>query len=362
AKRELAAFREELGERTVESLKEAVEWQDNHVQSLADSIAPIQRQIEALEKLGKRNRSQRKELRDLKDQYDELIPTYDGAVKVLNEYRDALEEAEIEQEELKDEVNDTEPPLVEQEKVILDVSDAWSRYADNMKNATDKNIKMIESIKKIGPILDEQQEPIRQFSRSILDGNADIIDSMDELIEAEETIAKKHTEIFENQMVEAWEELFDVSRSMSDNIKEALKDLLVVFMKGLGKEFAAIALANLFILRFAAAARFGLAASALFVAASAVQSLATGGIATRSTLAEIGEAGPEAVVPLSKEALKPFAQAIVGEIGKLQGAGSPNISMGGNTFLVKIGNEPIKAVVQKLFDNKQLRANVKTIR
>lgn len=98
------------------------------------------------------------------------------------------------------------------------------------------------------------------------------------------------------------------------------------------------------------------------IAAQPLPALQEGGIAIKDTLAQIGEAGPEAVIPLSSDALKPFAQAIVGEIGKIQSAGSPNISMGGNTFLVKIGNEPIKAVVQKLFDNKQLRANVKTIR
>ena len=362
AKRELAAFREELGERTVESLKEAVEWQDNHVQSLVDVIAPIQRNIEALEKLEKRNREQRKTLRDLKDQYDELIPTYDGALKVLNEYRDALEEAEIEQELLKDEIIETEPPLVEQEKVILDVSDAWSRYADNMRNATNGNIKLVESVKKIGPILDEQQEPIRQFSRSILDGNADIIDSIDDLIEAEETMGERHEQIFKDQMVEAWVELFNVSRSMSENIKEALKALFVTFLRGLGKEFAALAIAQVFLLQFVAAARSALAASAMFVAASAIQSLAEGGVATRATLAQIGEAGPEAVVPLSKDALKPFAQAIVGEIGKLQAPGAPNIAMGNNVFNIKIGSEPIIRVVQKGFDNKQLRANVKTIR
>ena len=117
---------------------------------------------------------------------------------------------------------------------------------------------------------------------------------------------------------------------------------------------------------------FSLIVAAIVGAAGAVQTaliagkplpaLQEGGIAIKDTLAQIGEAGPEAVIPLSSDALKPFAQAIVGEIGKLQAPGAPNIAMGSNTFNIQIGSEPIIRVVQKGFDNKQLRANVKTIR
>ncbi|KKK89744.1 hypothetical protein LCGC14_2730030, partial [marine sediment metagenome] len=344
SKRLLKEHSEQLAEKTVEELKLAISWQDAHTRSLNKTLLPLRDNIEELENLEKRLRIQRKTLRDLKKQYDALNPTYRDAIAVLTELTTALEEAEKKEKKLKKGVEENELPIEEQELDVSTLSDAWSRYADNMKNATDKNIKMKENVDILNTGLDEQQTVIREWSRTIQDETGNVIDSIDDIIKAEETMGEKHEEIFKTKMVDAWIELADVSRSMSENIKEAMKALLVSFLRGLGREFAVIAGAMLVLLNFVAAARNAIAASLMFAAASAIQNLAEGGVATRATLAQIGEAGPEAVVPLSKDALKPFAQAIVGEIGKLQAPGAPNIAMGGNTFLVQIGNEPIKAV------------------
>ena len=362
SKRLLKEHSEQLAEKTVEELKLAISWQDAHTISLNKTLLPLRDNIEELEKLEKRNRDQRKTLRDLKKQYDALNPTYRDAIAVLTELTTALEEAEKKEKKLKEGVEETEPPIEEQELDVSTLSDAWSRYADNMRNATNENINSVEKINMMTTGLEEQQTVIREWSRTIQDETGNIIDSIDDLIKAEETLGEKHEAIFKDKMVDAWVELFDVSRSMSENIKEATKALFVSFLRGLGKEFAALAIALAFLLQFVAAARNALAASVMFAAAAAIQNLAQGGVTTRATLAQIGEAGPEAVVPLSADALKPFAQAIVGEIGKLQAPGAPNIAMGNNIFNIKIGSEPIIRVVQKGFDNKQLRANVKTIR
>ena len=342
----------ELSKLETETLQQVISARELQIQSNALAIAKRTRDT------SKFITEKEEMIKAIQDEMKARAQNINGLEIIAREY---LEQLEI-LDDVKEKEEETTESLENQKDTLFEVSDAWTRYAENMRNATNENIKMIESIKKIGPILNEQQEPIRQFSRSILDGNADIIDSIDELIEAEETMADRHEKIFKEKMIDAWVELFDVSRSMSENIKEAMKALLVSFLRGLGKEFAAIAGAMLILLRFVAAARNALAASVMFAAAAAIQNLAEGGVATRATLAQIGEAGPEAVVPLSRDALKPFAQAIVGEIGKLQAPGAPNIAMGNNVFNIKIGSEPIIRVVQKGFDNKQLRANVKTIR
>ena len=363
ARRELKAYREELGEKTVEELKLAISWQDAHVQSLADTIAPIQRNIEALEGLDKRNRTQRKQLKELNKQYDELIPTYDDASDVLNDLRDALEEAEKEQKDFNVVGEETNTGLENQIEVLAENSDEWARYGRVMRSATEENINAVVKVEDMSIALDEQQTTIREWSRSIKDASGSILEDIDLVIKKENELKEFTENQFKTSFVGAWEEMFDTTRSITENMKESAKSFFATFLKGLAKQFAALAAGNLILLQFGLAARNLAASGVFFAAASAIQNLAHGGIATRTTLANIGEgSNPEAVIPLSSESLRPFAQAIVGEIGKLQSNGSPNIAMGNNIVNVQVGTGPIITTVQKALDNRQLRVNQKAIR
>jgi hypothetical protein len=90
-----------------------------------------------------------------------------------------------------------------------------------------------------------------------------------------------------------------------DSLGEIMKDIVAKGLEALGQDAlvrAAAAFAAGFVnpKMFAAAAAWGTAAAMAFTGAGIVRGLAEGGIVTKPTAAVIGEAGPEAVIPLSK--------------------------------------------------------------
>ena len=344
-----------------------------------------------------------------------MNPTYRDAIAVLTELTTALEVAEEKEKKLKKGVEENELPIEEQELDVSTLSDAWSRYAENMKNATDKNIKMKESLNILNTGLDEQQTAIREWNRSIQDASGNVIENMDEVIAkakgmgetfkrtaddyfnafntALSGITAASNQHFTNESLKIENDFQEKKDAIMQNItneeeqKDALARLdeetdrnrrelarnqakaqksasliqaIINTAEGITKAWAQGGIFGVILAAVVAAA--GLAQIGL-ISSQPLPALQEGGIAVRDTLAQIGEGGqPEAIIPLSSDALKPFAQAIVGEIGKLQAPGSPNIAMGNNVFNIQIGSEPIIRVIQKGFDNKQLRANIKTIR
>ena len=386
SKRLLKEHSEQLAEKTVEELKLAISWQDAHTRSLNKTLLPLRDNIEELEKLEKRNRDQRKTLRDLKKQYDALNPTYRDAIAVLTELTTALEVAEEKEKKLKEGVEENEPPIEEQELDVSTLSDAWSRYADNMENAIDKNIKMKENVDILNTGLDEQQTAIREWGRSIQDQTGTAIEDYDKFIEKMKEVAEE-SELTAQQFFAAWDQSLNAVTGVFDQffknqllMAEGNEKKIKEIIRNQAIAEKAFGIFKTIIDTIQGVARalkdypwpFSLVVGSIVAAAGAVQTgliiaqplpaLAEGGVAIRDTLAQIGEAEPEAVIPLTSDALKPFAQAIVGEIGKLQTPLAPYFAMGGTVVNVKIGNEPIIAAVQRAFDNKQLRANVKTIR
>ena len=82
--------------------------------------------------------------------------------------------------------------------------------------------------------------------------------------------------------------------------KEAAKDAIAAVLEMLAKEAFVRALAAAATLNFPAAAAWTAAGLAAMVGAGVVRAMAEGGIVTKPTHALIGEAGPEAVIPLNK--------------------------------------------------------------
>jgi hypothetical protein len=88
-----------------------------------------------------------------------------------------------------------------------------------------------------------------------------------------------------------------------ESLKDAVKDIAVTLLKSLAEEYVVRALASLVpgpTFNPAAAAGYGAVAAAALAASGAVQAFAQGGIVTSPTVGLVGEAGPEAIIPLDK--------------------------------------------------------------
>lgn len=82
------------------------------------------------------------------------------------------------------------------------------------------------------------------------------------------------------------------------------------------------------------------------------QYAAAGGIATSATLGIFGEAGSEALIPLSNRSkVRPFARAVAAEIGN----GGGNVTVTGNTFYIR-SDDDITRLAQELstYQNRQM--------
>lgn len=80
-----------------------------------------------------------------------------------------------------------------------------------------------------------------------------------------------------------------------------------------------------------------------------VQFYAQGGIIDKPTLGVVGEAGMEAVVPLTQPALKPFAQAVAVQIQGRRGGGDTNVNQTFNVY----ANDPAKVAAVVAADQRR---------
>lgn len=80
-----------------------------------------------------------------------------------------------------------------------------------------------------------------------------------------------------------------------------------------------------------------------------VQFYAQGGIIDKPTLGVVGEAGMEAVVPLTQPALKPFAQAVAAQIQGRRGGGDTNVNQTFNVYT----NDPAKVAAVVAADQRR---------
>ena len=85
-----------------------------------------------------------------------------------------------------------------------------------------------------------------------------------------------------------------------DDFKSAIKAAVVGMLQMLGKQELVIAMIRMAHGNFISAGKHAAAGAAAYVAAGVVNAMAEGGIVTQPTTALIGEAGPEAVIPLDK--------------------------------------------------------------
>lgn len=121
---------------------------------------------------------------------------------------------------------------------------------------------------------------------------------MERMEDLAETMTDAFSDLAANGLRAVGEALVDQEKGM-ESFKDAFKGAISTMLEALGKYLTTMAFST-FIANPALGVAYGAAAAAAYVASGAVQALADGGIVTKPTLALVGEAGPEAVVPLGK--------------------------------------------------------------
>ena len=160
ARQEVENFRKSLSGLTVVELKEVIKGQDAYIDDLVKTIKPIQDEMEAIENLTKTRREDRKRLKELKEQYDEIIPTYDTALVQMNDFRTELVAAEKREKMMGLAAEGTTAVITEQEKVVSQLSDKWTRWAEIMQGATDEAIAFNTVAKTTQDIIEDMQDPL----------------------------------------------------------------------------------------------------------------------------------------------------------------------------------------------------------
>jgi len=140
------------------------------------------------------------------------------------------------------------------------------------------------------------------------------------------------TEDVTDRITGAWlnsfENMFDVTKTIGENIKNFVKSMVATVIRAFAQQLLAASTGMLinpftFLQGLAGIAKAG----AMFTMASIVENLARGGLATKETLAVVGEGKhEEAVLPLSEEVFDKLGKGITNAIAKQQS--TVNVSPG----------------------------------
>lgn len=255
--------------------------------------------------------------KDAMEALNEEIKRTEGLLKTQGRYR-GTEEARIKQ--LKDRVNmiqqvipllekqaNAEANNIEQAKKSAAREDAraaaverasmmYRHLAGNIASMENRNDSAIASTRRAAEETDNLAERIAA-AEVAFQKQQDVIRQQTELMDKYRAAA--------TQAVAAIRPFSDAIGMMAQDaekgwemFKSAAKDAIAAVLEMLAKEAFVRALMS--IPNFAAAAAWTAAGIAAMVGAGVVRAMAEGGIVTKPTTALIGEAGPEAVIPLNK--------------------------------------------------------------
>jgi hypothetical protein len=131
-------------------------------------------------------------------------------------------------------------------------------------------------------------------------------------------------EDFEQSFVGTMEGIWTSTGDIVTKIKDTIKGLIADILRGLGRKYAALAVA--FFWQPFQALKYAAAAAALFAAAGAVQRLAQGGLVVGETFAQLGEGRDrEAVLPLNQNVYGELAEGIINKLSEMQTARQPGL-------------------------------------
>jgi hypothetical protein len=225
---------------------------------------------------------------------------------------------------------DTQSKLISQGQENIDTLNEERVELKRMNDIEAANVRISDAKVKAGKIAIDQARALagniasleNRFEASTVAtiASAEATDDLAERIEAAEAAFQKQQEVIRQQIAlmdkyrEKASEAVAAIRPFSDAIgmmakdsekgwemfKEAAKDAIAAVLEMLAKEAFVRALAAAATLNFPAAAAWTAAGLAAMVGAGVVRAMAEGGIVTKPTTALIGEAGPEAVIPLNK--------------------------------------------------------------
>jgi ABC-type transporter Mla subunit MlaD len=148
--------------------------------------------------------------------------------------------------------------------------------------------------------------------------------TMDEVQSTYEMLAEYMEKDFEQSFVSTMDAIWTSTGDIVDKIKDTVKGLIADILRGLGRKYAALAVA--FFWRPLQALKYAAAAAALFAAAGAVQRLAQGGLVVGETFAQLGEGRErEAVLPLNQNVYGELAEGIINKLSEMQTARQPGL-------------------------------------
>lgn len=263
----------------------------------------------------------------------------DNTIDTLYKYNAATFRVRDVTAEVVEEVSEDWQDLFDRQvKAASDFVGAWNTAFDAIFSASD------EFMNNRSIVLENDYQ---QQKQRILDNITDETAQKEALEELDKTFSAKRRKLAREQ----------AERDKRQAIFGAVINTAMAVTKALG---SAVPPLN-FILAAIVAAAGALQTAA--IVARPLPALQEGGIAIQDTLARIGEGGTrEAVIPLSAEGLRPFAEAIVNELQRIGSPGRPIVNQGNTLVNVQVGTEPIIRTVQKAMDNQQLRVNAKAIR
>jgi ABC-type transporter Mla subunit MlaD len=150
--------------------------------------------------------------------------------------------------------------------------------------------------------------------------------TMDEVKSTYEMLAEYMEKDFEQSFVSTMEAVWTTTAKFTTMIKETIKGLIADILRGLGRKYAALAVA--FFWRPLQALKYAAAAAALFAAAGAVQRLAQGGLVVGETFAQLGEGREkEAVLPLNQNVYGELAEGIINKLSEMQTVRQPGLPL-----------------------------------
>ena len=260
----------------------------------------------------------------------------------LQEQKDAQDAILVAREKAAELAAEEEATRKAHEKDLENLAEAFAKTDEGQKAALESSIAYFESFEQVGrviPVLKYLREQLRAINETATDAAEEYVAVVDKIRSAGEKLLaieqergllaegeKLRIELLteEQKAVELltveYTKWFMVAGDIFEELGQAMaegEDLwetfadaasaaFVAVLQGLGAEMAALAAKNLVLAlagdftKWPAVAAAGLGSAAAYTSAGVIGAMAEGGIVDKPTVALIGEAGPEAVVPLGR--------------------------------------------------------------
>ena len=169
SRREIEKFKKMLGAMTKEELKENISAQADYIDRLLDSMHAIEMQIDTMKEQKKFLDGTGKDIKAVEQQLKDLDAEYLVAVNMQKQYKDALETVQEAMEKLKPPGDEIITQKTEEIVVVSQASDAWTRWAESMKGATDEAINFNKASRTTAEIITDMGDPLEAHRQRFRD-------------------------------------------------------------------------------------------------------------------------------------------------------------------------------------------------